>query len=280
MPEPPGPQASPSRPLAEAGSERYQPLRPYWPDWRTKDARPVDRTIVEVPVTEQLVKTKKGLCRASSGVVRYSAVHGVKFRADAEELLYIMRRQLPANCKVWSVWALEKAYQASSRRHGSWARYNLSLQNFLSLFPRTFELFGAQEQFVRPLRSTVTSVADGEEEVMKRLALARHSGVVHSHTPVEGVYQRQAEANRPDIQQNRAKAWYVPSSNPSSRRSSRPTSASGSCATRPTSATTSSRPSRPASAGTHCSSGFNMYKPYAGPGYQHLMADNGQVYHE
>lgn len=48
----------------------------------------------------------------------------------------------------------------------------LSRHDFLALFPRTFELFGPSKNLVRPLRYSVAAVADGEEEVMKRLALA------------------------------------------------------------------------------------------------------------
>ena len=33
------------------------------------------------------------------GPARYSVPHWMKFRADAEELLYILRNQVPANCK-------------------------------------------------------------------------------------------------------------------------------------------------------------------------------------
>jgi len=238
------PDLEPARHAPDEGRDKYQPFRPCWPDWRHNDARPVDRTIVEMPVTEQLVKTKVGLYREPSGVVRYSAVQGVKFRADAEDLLHIMRRQVPANAKVWSLHALQKAYQKTTRGIGTWERYNLPLHIFLSLFPRTFQLFG-EDQFVRPMRAGVRSVAESEDEVMKRLAMARYNGFVHSHTPVEGVHKQRE--SRPEIQQTCAKAWYVPSSNAPSRRSSRPASAA-TASTRPTSAATSSRPSRPLSA--------------------------------
>jgi len=232
-----------------ADEEPNQPFRPRWPRWKSGDLRPVDRAIVEVPVAEELVKTKRGLYRPESGVVRYSAQDWVKFRADGEELLYIMRNQKPANCREWSLAMLQKAYRSSCRRHGSWDRMNLCLHDFLSLFPRTFELFGAQEQLVRPFRSSVSSVADGEEEVMKRLAMAKQVGVVQAHTPVGGGNPRMS-APTPDILYTSAKAWYIPSRSTSRRSSartsyaSRPTSAS--YASRPTSAA-SSYPSRPVS---------------------------------
>ncbi|CAE7796647.1 unnamed protein product [Symbiodinium sp. KB8] len=232
-----------------ADDEPNQPFRPRWPRWKSGDLRPVDRAIVEVPVAEELVKTKRGLYRPESGVVRYSAQDWVKFRADGEELLYIMRNQKPANCREWSLAMLQKAYRSSCRRHGSWDRMNLCLHDFLSLFPRTFELFGAHEQLVRPFRSSVSSVADGEEEVMKRLAMAKQVGVVQAHTPVGGGNPR-LSAPTPDILYTSAKAWYIPSRSTSRRSSartsyaSRPTSAS--YASRPTSAA-SSYPSRPVS---------------------------------
>ncbi|CAK8999216.1 unnamed protein product [Durusdinium trenchii] len=113
----------------------------------------------------------------------YSVQHWTKFRADAEELLYILRNQVPANGKEWSLHLLNKAYCSACRRYGSWDRLHLCLHDFLSLFPRTFELFGPRKQLVRPLQSS-SAVADGEEEVMKRLALAKQQGVVHAMTPI------------------------------------------------------------------------------------------------
>mmetsp|Transcript_6468 Transcript_6468/g.14851 ORF Transcript_6468/g.14851 Transcript_6468/m.14851 type:complete len:282 (-) Transcript_6468:190-1035(-) len=225
--------------LAE-DAEPCQPFRPCWPNWKNGDFRPVDRAIVEVPVAEELLKTKRGLWRPESGVVRYSAQHWVKFRADAEELLYIMRNQVPVNCRDWSLGLLHKAYRSSCRRYGSWDRFNLCLHDFIALFPRTFELFGLQEQLVRPLRSTVSSVADGEAEVMKRLAMAKELGFIHAQTPVNGGNARMS-APTPAIVSAAAKACYIPS-----RSTSRRSSARTSYASRPTSAT-SSYPSRPAS---------------------------------
>ncbi|CAJ1430696.1 unnamed protein product [Effrenium voratum] len=216
--------------------------------------------IMEVPVAAELWRTKCGLFRPESGVVRYSIQHWMKFRADAEELLYIMRTKMPANTKEWSLHLLNKAYCSGCRRHGSWDRLNLCLHDFVSLFPRTFELFGPHSQLVRPLRSSVSSVADGEEEVMKRLALAKQRGVVHAQTPIEGAAggasTRLIQAT-PDIQHSCAKACYVPSRSESRRSSartsyaSRPTTAGTSRPSRPTSRPTSAsrwRPSRPTSA--------------------------------
>ncbi|CAJ1327663.1 unnamed protein product, partial [Effrenium voratum] len=160
----------------------------------------------------------------------------------------------------WSLHLLNKAYCSGCRRHGSWDRLNLCLHDFVSLFPRTFELFGPHSQLVRPLRSSASSVADGEEEVMKRLALAKQRGVVHAQTPIEGAAggasTRLIQAT-PDIQHSCAKACYVPSRSESRRSSartsyaSRPTTAGTSRPSRPTSRPTSAsrwRPSRPTSA--------------------------------
>lgn len=220
--------------------------------------------MMEVPMAEELWRTKQGgLWRPEHGVVRYSVPHWMKFRADAEELLYILRNQVPANCKDWSLHLLNKAYCSSCRRYGSWDRLNLCLHDFLALFPRTFELFGPRKILVRPLRSSVSAVADGEEEVMKRLALAKRQGVIHAQTPIDGATGEASTrliAATPDIQHTFADTWYIPSRCESKRSSlrssyaSRPTSAGGTSHSRPTSAATS-RPvsagtSRPVSAGT------------------------------
>lgn len=221
--------------------------------------------MMEVPMAEELWRTKQGLWRPDHGVVRYSVPHWMKFRADAEDLLYILRNQVPANCKDWSLQLLNKAYCSSCRRYGSWDRLNLCLHDFLALFPRTFELFGPSKNLVRPLRYTVAAVADGEEEVMKRLALAKQQGVVHAQTPIDGAAGEASTrliAATPDIQHTFADTWYIPSrseskrsslrssyaSRPTSAGASRPTSAGASRLSRPNSAVT--RPSRPSTAGT------------------------------
>lgn len=205
------------------------------------------------------VRTAHGLCRAACGVVRYSAVQDGKFRQDAEQLLYIMRRQKPVNCKIWSVVALQKAYQATVQRFGSWAKYQLHLQQFLSLFPRTFELFGSHREFVRPFRSSCTSVADSENEVMTHLAMMPEIGCEEVQTPAEHMPQYLLDECR-KIHETCTKAWYVPSSLSASRASSRRTSAAPSAATTRPASATSSRPSRPASAQYHRLSGMTRHK--------------------
>lgn len=229
-------------PRCEGGGGRFMPFRPCWQKGRSADPRPVHCNLVEIPALDRAIKTKLGQVRVSDGVIRYSAVHGVHFRSDADELLRILWHMKPHGSVVWSLPKLEKAYRMKIGRSGSWVRYELSLRSFLSLFPRSFELYGSEDAFVRASRSTRTAVAEGDEEVMKRLAVARHTGFIDQETQVEGSSRNMSKA-APDVQHCRARATYLPSSEPASRRPSRPASS-----------VPSQRPSRPASAPAYRSS--------------------------
>ncbi|CAE8719519.1 unnamed protein product [Polarella glacialis] len=211
--------ANMGRPVSEASDlheecdERFQPFRPNWQQWRNQDPRPVDRTMVEVPSGDRLVKTKNGLARISSGLVRFSVVQGIKFRNDAEALLFLIRQGLPATSRAWSLQSLEKAFQMKVRI-GSWSRYSVPFDAYLSLFPRTFELFGSDRQFVRALHMSATCVVDSIEDVMMRLAMARHHGYVEQQTPIDGT-ARTPCVRTPQISTSCAKAMYLPSPGPS-----------------------------------------------------------------
>eukprot|EP00930_Biecheleria_cincta_P075362 TRINITY_DN62524_c0_g1_i1.p1 TRINITY_DN62524_c0_g1~~TRINITY_DN62524_c0_g1_i1.p1 ORF type:complete len:248 (-),score=19.53 TRINITY_DN62524_c0_g1_i1:264-1007(-) len=205
------------------------------------------------------VRSAHSICRAACGVKWYSAVREGKFRVEAEELLYILRRQKPVNCKIWSIAALEKAYQSSVQRRGLWTKCQLTLRLFLSLFPRTFEIFGARREFVRPYRNSCTSVADSENEVMTHLAMTPQVGPGEMRTPAEHPPRGLLDECQ-KIHEVCAKAWYIPASLSASRASSRRTSVAHSLATTRPASATSSRPSRPASAQTRHSSGITMYR--------------------
>lgn len=189
-----------SYPAFEACDQRFQPFRPLWPRWRNPDARPVDEATVELPSRDHIGKTKNGTARYSSGIVRFSAIHAIQLRSDAEMVLAILHEVKPHMSKMWTLSKLQKAFSSRAGRPGSWERYKLSFVVFLSIFPRTFELL--RDNFVRPLRSS-TSVADHIEEVMKSLALARHTEYVQacSETP---------RSVSPAIQTNSVKATYLP----------------------------------------------------------------------
>lgn len=166
--------------------DRFQPFRPEWPHWRSGDDRPVHRTLVEVPARDRLVKTRLGLVRYSTGYVRYSAVQGIKFRADAADLARLLRDITPHNSKVWTIYKLESTFRQRVGRPGSWSRYHLCFKTFLALFPKTFELYGPSSECVRVWSASRQAVVESEEEVMKRLAWACDNGVVLQSTPVDG----------------------------------------------------------------------------------------------
>lgn len=248
---------SDSRPISPVPIDSHQPFRPGWQLWRSTDTRPIDYSTVEVPASDILIRTKVGLATQSSGVIRYSTIQGIKFRTDAERVLHLLRQGLPNDQLMWPLRKLEKAFHSAVREEGSWRKYKLPFSAFLKLFPRTFEVVGATaaHRFVRLLHPSSQTLLDDIEEVMKRLALARHSGC-WSATPSDGA-SRPSSAAR-ELRATSAKAVFLPSSvsssNPSTRptsaaRSSRPTSAS---ACRPFSRPMSARPSRPTSAQMYC----------------------------
>merc|ERR1719271_2415146 len=73
---------------------------------------------------------------------------------------------------VWTLAKLERCFKERIGRAGSWKRNRLPFKTFLSLFPKTFQLFGSEEAYVRLFCTTRSTAVETGDEVMKRLAKA------------------------------------------------------------------------------------------------------------
>lgn len=214
--------------------KNLEPSRPQWPKamrkYTQRDGfRVPDLHNVEVSARDMVHKTKKGLLRTSSGLVTYSATHRMQFELDAEDLAKILREKVPhlQDGKVWSVKKLEKAYQSQFRRHGSWSRQGVTLRVFLSLFPKTFDLFGANNDFVRLANKSRKCAVDCSEDAMISLAMACEQGYVQRTLPLEGTMKAGQESRRfHELSKVRAAALFRSFSDPGLRSHTLPPPAS------------------------------------------------------
>merc|ERR1740133_296412 len=154
-----------------------------------------DTYTMEGPARDQLQRTKKGNLRTSSGVVTYSAIDRMHMELDVQDLLKILREQEPhvQQGRLWSVKKLEKAYHSRCRKHASWQRQGVSFKVYLALFPKTFDLFGAGQDFVRLASKTRLSAVDNSEDVMISLARACEQGFIERTDPLDGTMKQQQE---------------------------------------------------------------------------------------
>eukprot|EP00747_Dinoflagellata_sp_TGD_P178851 gnl/TRDRNA2_/TRDRNA2_28624_c0_seq1.p1 gnl/TRDRNA2_/TRDRNA2_28624_c0~~gnl/TRDRNA2_/TRDRNA2_28624_c0_seq1.p1 ORF type:complete len:255 (+),score=28.10 gnl/TRDRNA2_/TRDRNA2_28624_c0_seq1:55-819(+) len=204
--------------------EWYKKLEPYRSEWPNlvkwyhpkHGIRVVDQETIIAPSRDRLSRTQHGLLRSSTGDVVYSSRHRMKFELDAHDLLRILRKVGPYSSSAWSLENLEDTFLKHHGRHGSWERYNMQLKIFLSLFPKTFVVFGTNGEFVRPIHKTLQCVVDKGEDVMVRLALAREKGYIENSTPVAGSTGMENQYV-PELQHVRAKTLYRPRSAPQLR---------------------------------------------------------------
>jgi hypothetical protein len=206
----------------------YKNLEHIRPDWPTqmrkftvKDGfRVADHHNIQVAARDQLQRTKKGKLRTSTGLVTYSSTHRMEFELDAQDLIKILREKEPQtrHGKFWSVKALEKAYQFRFRKHGSWARQGVSFKVYLSLFPKTFDLFGADSDYVRVACKSRLCAVDDSQDAMVSLALACEQGFVERTAPLEGTMKAGQECRRlPEIAQVRTRSLFRSTSDPGLR---------------------------------------------------------------
>lgn len=161
-----------------------EPVKPHWPHlWRrlhlNEGIRVRDMDTVVVPSKDQLAKTKKGTLRTSSGTVTYSSTHATKVELDAQVLARICGDGVPGGGHAWTPPRLAVEFQTRTGRPGVWAHYDIGITSFLLVFPKTFDLFGPQKQFVRLHRSNCLTVLDNVEDSMVRLAMCRQDGQIH-----------------------------------------------------------------------------------------------------
>jgi len=168
-----------------------EPVRPKWPTlWRRyhlKDGiRVKDQDTILVEARDTMVKTKKGLLRDSSGFVTYSETHRRKVEIDAIFLAQIVNGGIPGGGHAWTPKVLERIFKERTGRIGSWNHYEVPIKHFLALFPKTFQQFGPDMQFVR-LRNLLRPVlVDDSEDAMSRLACARERGFIEPQPHIEG----------------------------------------------------------------------------------------------
>jgi len=198
-------------------------IRPEFPNalrkWTEREGfRVADHHNVQVTTRDQSQRTKKGSLRTSSGLVTYNAIHRMQFELDAEDIASILREQNPhmqSSGKMWSVKNLDKAYQSRFRRHGSWVRQGVAFKVYLSLFPKTFDLFGSNRDYVRIIHQSRLCAIDCSEDAMISLALACEKGYVQRIAPLDGTMKAGQDASRlPELAHVRTKTLFRSSSDP------------------------------------------------------------------
>lgn len=187
--------------------------------WTERDGfRVSDLHNIQVSTRDQVQRTLKGTLRTSSGLVTYNALDRTHLEIDAEDIAKILREQEPhgqSSGRMWSVKKLEKAYQHRFRTNGSWVRQGVSFRAYLSLFPKTFDLFGADHDFVRLCNKSRLCAVDHSEDVMISLALACEQGHVARTVPMEGTMGARQETKRmPELAHVRTRTLFRSTSEP------------------------------------------------------------------
>jgi hypothetical protein len=112
---------------------------------------------------------------------------------DVIDLARILDGGIPGGGHAWTPRKLERIFRERTGRPGTWAHYEVSMIQFLQLFPKTFELFGPDHQSVRLKHHVTTAVLDVSEDAMRRLACARKRGHIEAHPVVEGTIRVHCE---------------------------------------------------------------------------------------
>lgn len=208
-----------SEPLSSYKS--LEPRRPRWPSTfrrlhLTDGFRVVDHDTIVVSARDQIFKcSQKGQARTSSGYVTYSATHCLKAEIDVEMLASLVKEGVPRGGHHWTPKVLERIFRERTGRQGSWAHYGVPFKEFLRLFPRTFEMFGPKDDFVRSKNGGMQKILDNVEDAMVLLAKAREEGFVDHHNHADkaaatvGGQGKQTVA-LPALHQHRVKAVFKP----------------------------------------------------------------------
>jgi len=179
----------------------YKTLEPLRPRLQTTQRRfhltdgykCFDQDTICISARDQLMKTKDGILRTSSGSVVYSDTHRKKVELDVRELARILAHEgIPGGGHAWTVKKLERVFRERAGRCGSWAHYEVPFREFLLAFPKTFQLFKGGE-CVRVLHANRPLVLDESEAALVRLAKARENGHIDTLMQVCGTGHKQAE---------------------------------------------------------------------------------------
>jgi len=139
----------------------------------------------------------------------------MKAEIDVEALAAIVKEGVPRGQHHWTPKVLERLFRERTGRAGTWAHYGVPFKEFLRLFPKTFEMFGPKDDFVRSKNLRSQKILDKVEDAMVLLAKAREDGFVDHHNNAEkaaatiGGKVRQAVA-LPALHQHRVKAVFKP----------------------------------------------------------------------
>jgi hypothetical protein len=129
-------------------------------------------------------------------MVSFDTQHQQKIMIDADDLIDILVTKPNNSTTAWTLAQLERTFRTLFGRPGTWWHYELPFVTYLSVFPKTFEVFGSRKEYVRLKHpwstSTRARVLDHKDEVMTSLARIKQPGLV--------AYQKSAQLNEvPDI---------------------------------------------------------------------------------
>lgn len=195
--------------------------KPKWPHafrrfHLTEGIRVVDNDTIVVSARDQVQKTaKNGLIRSSSGSATYSQAQRQKAEIEVQELAHILADGPPGGAFAWSPQKLEAIFKERTGRVGVWSHYDLGIRAFILCFPKTFEMYGQNHEYVRLRRARNTIVLDHSEDAMLRLARARTHGFIQQHATVPGAVAG-VHLELPSLRTNRLKVAFLPYDEPAS----------------------------------------------------------------
>jgi len=189
--------------------KNLEPLQPRWPHAFRRyhlnhGIRVVDNDTVVVSARDKIQKTQTGLVRSSSGTATYSQTQRQKSEIEVQELADIMAGSAQL---AWTPKKLEHIFKERTGRSGVWVHYDLGIRAFLLCFPKTFELYGRDHEYVRLRRARNSVVLDHPEEAMTRLARARSHGFLQQNPTVPGTIASPPVA-LPSLKSNRLKVGF------------------------------------------------------------------------
>jgi len=198
-----------------ANYKTLEHVKPHWPTnyrrYHLNDGIRVGcQDTIVVSARDKVDKTGKGVHRSSTGTVTYSATHRMKVELDVEVLGGILKEGVPGGGPCWTPKKLERIFRERTGRQGTWAHYEVPFVQFLQLFPKTFQLLGHSNEYIRLRHKNMHGILDHGEEVIIRLAKARELGYVERGCQVKNSYRCESDVVLPDLQRNRVKSMYTP----------------------------------------------------------------------
>jgi hypothetical protein len=161
-----------------------------------------------------LKTSAKGEVKHSTGYVTFSASHKDKVELDVAKLAELVREGVPGGGHAWTPKQLELVFRTRTGRKGTWATYDVPFKEFLRTFPKSFELFGPKDDYVRCVTRSTSSALDKGEDAMVRLARARANGLVDPKRGTQSLPSlNQAKASR-HLSNHRLKAVFTPYTQP------------------------------------------------------------------